>query len=84
MYSSQRSFHSQSASTWQDYFAKEWDRREPETDNPFRLDSSVALATTPESTGPVSSFFDLPMETRLTLLNALCEVKTRGTRSQDG
>ncbi|KAI8328718.1 hypothetical protein BC941DRAFT_444383 [Chlamydoabsidia padenii] len=63
------------ASTWQDYFAKEWDRRETDDENPFRPDSSVAKA--PEESKfieqPLLSFFDLPLETRLNLLNTLCE-----------
>ncbi|ORZ16229.1 hypothetical protein BCR42DRAFT_451200 [Absidia repens] len=78
-----------STTTWQEYFSREWDRREPDDANPFYItEKGPSKATTimnnqdtvtqnetsaNKSDDGSRSFFDLSTKSRLTLLNTLCE-----------
>ncbi|KAI8089055.1 uncharacterized protein BX664DRAFT_332062 [Halteromyces radiatus] len=78
------------SSTWQEYFSREFDRRESDQVNPFHAkeeEKQESSANTDsidqqdihdqksvsQPTKAILSFFDLPIETRLSLLNTLCE-----------
>ncbi|KAI9027296.1 hypothetical protein CLU79DRAFT_844081 [Phycomyces nitens] len=52
--------------TWQTYFAREWDKRMPDTPNPFHTDDY-------ESTFEIHNFFTFSLDTRVHLLHVLCE-----------
>ncbi|ORE05211.1 hypothetical protein BCV72DRAFT_142588 [Rhizopus microsporus var. microsporus] len=58
------------SSTWQTYFAKEFDKREPDMTNPF-YNQQESIQTTDDSS--MLDFFQLSLETRVHLLYLLCE-----------
>lgn len=60
-----------SSSTWQTYFAKEFDKREPDMTNPF-YNQQESIQTTNDPS--MLDFFQLSLETRVHLLYLLCEV----------
>ncbi|KAG1227697.1 hypothetical protein G6F68_007989 [Rhizopus microsporus] len=58
------------SSTWQTYFAKEFDKREPDITNPFYNQQESTQTTNDPS---MLDFFQLSLETRVHLLYLLCE-----------